>query len=512
MLQELGAQMVSQANNAREAINLCKNSRFDVVFCDYNLGDGQDGQQILEELNLRGLISVATLFLMVTAETSSSQVLGALEYQPDAYITKPFTRQQLEQRLRRLLARNAVLKPIHDAMLQESYLKAIMACEAVIEQYPAVRFATLRLKAECLEKSNQIDEALNLYNRVVEEQPLLWAMVGLGRISFKKKDYQNSLTYFKETLQEFPSQATVLDWIAKCHSAMGMNVEAENQLKDAIGISPKNVRRQSLLGEVAQTLGHFELAHKAYGKAIKEGAYSCIIDASHYQHYFDITAELVMEKQGKDLMRLLEDTELCYKRVESMHAKDAAKLACVQASVAKLYQNADKESQTSKYVSKLAKTLDRPNCEIDNETYQHIENALKVVAQNEKFSSSLKQLHDDLDLKKQVYEETLPEEDNHSDSETVDARLLNREGMQLAKAKRELEALQKYNQAIAIEPENFGYRLNAVQVIAENKMLMNNAKYYQEAKEHLQMLGDTMDQDDERWKRYEALKEKLENA
>ncbi len=511
MLQELGAHNVSQAGNAREAINLCKSTRFDIIFCDYNLGDGQDGQQILEELNLRGLISCSTLFLMITAETSSAQVLGALEYQPDAYVTKPFTRQQLEQRLKRLLARNIVLKPIHDAINSKSSQKGLLACEEVLEKYPAVRFATLRLKAGLLEELGLSEEALRLFNVVVDEQPLLWAMVGIGRLYFYKKDFENALKYFKETAQQFPSQASVLDWVAKCQHEMGLNAEAESILKDAISISPKNVRRQTQLGEVAQSLSHFDLAHKSYGKAIKEGSYSCIINASHYQHYFDNTAELVKEKQGKERMRLLEDTETSYKRVESMHSKDASKLACTQASVAKIYLNAEKDVQINKYLSKLSKTLARPNCNLDKDSLTHIESTLQALSENTAIAANVQKLSTEFNEKKELYRARSESDQMIEEAEPADARLLNREGMQLAKAKRELEALEKYNQAIAMAPNNHGYRLNAVQVIIENKMLMNNSTFLAEAKEHLKKVS-TMDKTDERWTRYLSLNEKMNNA
>lgn len=36
---------------------------------------------------------------MVTAETSKEMVMGAREYQPDAYLTKPLNRAMLEKRL-----------------------------------------------------------------------------------------------------------------------------------------------------------------------------------------------------------------------------------------------------------------------------------------------------------------------------------------------------------------------------------------------------------------------------
>ncbi|CAK0759075.1 hypothetical protein CCP3SC15_2450004 [Gammaproteobacteria bacterium] len=46
------------------------NRSYDIVLCDYNLGDGRDGMQILEEAKQRHLIGLTTVFVMITAESS----------------------------------------------------------------------------------------------------------------------------------------------------------------------------------------------------------------------------------------------------------------------------------------------------------------------------------------------------------------------------------------------------------------------------------------------------------
>ena len=48
MLREMGAQSVDIAASGGEAIGLLNNHRYDVILCDYNLGSGRTGQQLLE--------------------------------------------------------------------------------------------------------------------------------------------------------------------------------------------------------------------------------------------------------------------------------------------------------------------------------------------------------------------------------------------------------------------------------------------------------------------------------
>jgi len=50
MLSEFGFSHIDSAANGTEALNYCKKQSYDLVLCDYNLGPGKNGQQLLEEL------------------------------------------------------------------------------------------------------------------------------------------------------------------------------------------------------------------------------------------------------------------------------------------------------------------------------------------------------------------------------------------------------------------------------------------------------------------------------
>ncbi len=48
MLFKLGTRQVDQAINGAEAIKLCSENDYDIIFCDYNFGDGQDGMLLIQ--------------------------------------------------------------------------------------------------------------------------------------------------------------------------------------------------------------------------------------------------------------------------------------------------------------------------------------------------------------------------------------------------------------------------------------------------------------------------------
>lgn len=115
MLAAYGAVDIRLAKNGDEAVTALQAERHDLVLCDYNLGDGRDGQQVLEQARHRGLLPRCNLFVMVTAENTADMVMGSLECQPDGTLSKPVTRATLQVRLRKLLEKRKELLDIYEA-------------------------------------------------------------------------------------------------------------------------------------------------------------------------------------------------------------------------------------------------------------------------------------------------------------------------------------------------------------------------------------------------------------
>ena len=92
IMRMLGAKKIDSAINGERAIEMMEENKYDIVLCDYNLGSGKDGQQVLEDARHRNLINMATIFIMVTAESTKAMVMGAIEHEPDSYVSKPFSK------------------------------------------------------------------------------------------------------------------------------------------------------------------------------------------------------------------------------------------------------------------------------------------------------------------------------------------------------------------------------------------------------------------------------------
>ena len=273
-LRSLGAKNIDQASSGGEAMGLLARIRYDVVLCDYNLGDGKNGQQVLEEARVRNLINPSTVWLMVSAEKSVESVMGAAEHQPDAYLIKPITEGVLLNRLNRVWHRKQIFRLIDQAYAEKDYLRAARLCDAAIETHKAHEIDLLRMKAKLMERSGEPVKAREAYERVLEQREYQWARAGIAKIRMANGEFEQARQAFQSVIAENRYYIDAYDQLALSYQNMGKLDEACAILERAAKLSPNSVLRQRSLGNVALKLGNVQMAEKAFRKCIAIGEYS----------------------------------------------------------------------------------------------------------------------------------------------------------------------------------------------------------------------------------------------
>ncbi|MBL1140787.1 MAG: response regulator [Proteobacteria bacterium] len=282
MIAPLNPDLVLLAKNGEEAIEHMEETKFDVVFCDYNLGKGKDGQQILEEARHRNLLPYSSIYIMVTAENTSDMVMGAIEYLPDDYISKPFNRTVIHTRLRKQLEKKENLSDISQALAAKNYRKVIQLCDSLLANKPANRLDLLKIKGEQLSTLGEYEKAADLYEDIIEERDIPWAYLSLGKVRYFQKDYDEAIAVLKGLVNENPSNVSAYDWLAKTYEALEDLGKAEEMLTIGISKSPKSLLRQRNLAQLAYKNDDLETAESAYKKAIDIGKYSCYKNTDDY--------------------------------------------------------------------------------------------------------------------------------------------------------------------------------------------------------------------------------------
>lgn len=270
----MGVTKIDTAGNGREAMNQLRATKYDIVICDYNLGPGQNGQQILEESKLRKYIGVSTIWVMVTAEKTSDMVMGAAEVKPDDYLLKPINQGLLESRLEKLIARKQSLSGIETAIKTRDYRAAIAQCDLQLQSKALHPQEILRIKSDLLLTIGDYEAARTLFESILSARSVPWAKTGLGKVLFQAKDYSGAKETFQQVLAENGMYMEAADWLAKTLDALGDAAQAEQVLLEAVKLSPNSPTRQKILGDTAYRNGSLDVAQAAFEKTIKISEFS----------------------------------------------------------------------------------------------------------------------------------------------------------------------------------------------------------------------------------------------
>lgn len=273
LVRAMGVQRVDTAANGKDALQKLRASRYDVVVCDFNLGPGLDGQQVLDEARLHDYIGLSTIWVMVTAEKTAEMVTGVAEAKPDEYLLKPINQGVLQGRLERLLVKKQVLRSVEEAMRAKDYATALQHCDALLAGAGAPG-DLLRIKSELLLKLGDYPAAKALFDSVLAVRDMPWARTGLGRLHFYQGQYELARGVFWQVLEDNPMYIEASDWQARTLQAMDEPHEAQQVLMDAARRSPNVVRRQKELGEIAYRNGELEVARAAFERTVKISEFS----------------------------------------------------------------------------------------------------------------------------------------------------------------------------------------------------------------------------------------------
>jgi len=282
MLHPMGATEATIVYNAHDAIEACKSTKFDIILSDYNLGSKKDGQQLLEELQHEQLIKSSCIFIMITAENTTSMVMAAVEYVPDNYIAKPFNGNLLQSRLQKAMEKKEALLELNRLMRNKQWPEALGLIEDLKQRHPKFKMSCLRAKINALKNLKQLDAGLKIAQEIISIRSIPWVLEAIGELYFLKKEYQKSADIFTQLISEFPMSVDGYDWLSKAQHMMGKAKEAQETLEAAIKRSPKVLQRQKMLGQLAEENNDYDTMSQAYRNAVKYGEYSSFKSADEY--------------------------------------------------------------------------------------------------------------------------------------------------------------------------------------------------------------------------------------
>ncbi len=319
-LSDCGLEKCICVRNIKEAIDKLSANKFDLVVCDYNLGQGSDGQQFLELVRRKHLLPLSTAFLIITGETAYQQVSTAAEYSPDDYLLKPFTAQTLATRLLRIIEKKDALKPIYLHMgAKGDRVKAIAACDALLKD--ATRYASdvLRLKGDLLRQNAQTDEALALYEGVLQQRATPWAVVGKALVLRDAGKADEAQGLLEAALTTYPNYLATYDSLV---DMLKQNdpLAAQEVVEKALKISG-STQRQRDLGELALENKNFERAEAAYRTAVERDRTGFF---KSHDDYAALSRSCVEQGKHKEALAAVKDMGQHFSNTPDLAARQAA--------------------------------------------------------------------------------------------------------------------------------------------------------------------------------------------
>jgi tetratricopeptide (TPR) repeat protein len=344
MLSQLGLREVEDAAAANIGLQKLKQRQYDLVFCEYHLGEGQDGQHFLEDARHHGLLPLSTIFIMVTGESDHGCVAGAAELAPSDYLLKPFAADLLHERIERAVIKRAAFLLAFRAIESTNLHAAIAICAGAEKRFPQYLLDFQRLKAELHLAIGEPDAARAIYQQVIDANAVPWARLGLGKSLFMQKRYADAEQTLAALILENRRYVDAYDWLARAREAQGDFKAAQQAIQDAVAVSPHALRRLRRLGEVALEAGDTETAERTLSEVVRKGKYSEYRDPE--DHLMLVKSQVARnDRQGAEkTVRDLEKTMHGLKKTE----------ACAALSSALVYGQA---GETDKAKAALARAL-----------------------------------------------------------------------------------------------------------------------------------------------------------
>ena len=509
MASMLGAGHVDVATDGIEAMARIQENDYDIILSDYNLGRTKDGQQILEESRFTERLRSTSLFIVITGENAIDMVMGALEYDPDGYITKPYTLNMLKERLIRIISVKEELRKVHEAIDLGMYDRAIKFCLEVLEVKPRLRLPASRLLGQLLIRERKFEQALKIYSNLLNERSVSWAKLGQAICIHKLGDSDSALALLKQTLVDHPLYVQCYDWIARILMKQGKPKAAQKALQKAIEISPKAVLRQMELGRVAYENGDTEVAEQAFKHSVRLGRYSCHKSVQNYlqfaraaQKNLKNPLERTTKNKAGEAIRALEEL-----RQDFGSNKDAMfEASIVESRTHSTMENRQNAVESADKANKILEQMEDPKViyKLDmTEVYIDIEEAekaqtlieqLKDLKLDDKLSAKVKEL--DYKLNGEVQEQQ--------------ATSLNDKGVTFYEQGDLTQAMKIFDQATGFEYAGPSVLLNSIQAkITYMEQSAPNKKMLKECRSLLIRIGE-IKPDDERFGRYSRLRKTYE--
>lgn len=464
MLLSFGAKVIDTAANGDQAMDLVKSHQYDIIISDYNLDESKDGQQVLEELRFMNLLKYTTLYIIITGESSREMVLGAIENQPDDYITKPISQKMMRTRLDRSLIKHEQFYTIRQAIDNRDYIKALQLCDEGIAANMRFHWDYVRFKGQIFILMKSFDKAKALYEEALKEKEFIWAKLGLARTLLELDQTEGVEDILKSILAIDPRYIEALDLLTEYYLKEKQYEKAQESIERATLLSPKSIKRHRQLAEIAEINHDDETCLRAYEEAIRWNYNSCHAKPEDYLAMARKTVEITTGRKGKEVIARAKKAIGVLDRLKRRFPSDLNQLKS-EFVESQLQSNQGKKTLAKNLFATAEKKLNAAKHKDPETQLDHAQSNLLYGDKNKAYNDLSQIAKENKDKPK-----IMARIDRISDvpitaESKKNAAELSQKGIQAYQRKEFDKAIEIFKEALKIFPNHIGVNLNMIQVV-----------------------------------------------
>jgi len=255
--------------SGQAAIKLIMNNYYDVVLSDYNLGGNINGQVILETVRRTYVLDNTTIFIMITADVSYNCVINIIEYEPDGYIVKPFTKADFARRFKKVENQKSIFYKLNNARKERNYNDMQIFAKEIMVSHPYFKNQCLKLEGESLLFQKKYKEAKKHYFKALDvNKEFYWAYYGIALCEIELGFINQAFNYLNYIIKCNRNFLPAYDSLADLKIKKGDYESAQSTMIDLIKLSPYSLKRAERLGILSTKVQDWENVEKIYSHII----------------------------------------------------------------------------------------------------------------------------------------------------------------------------------------------------------------------------------------------------
>lgn len=345
-LEELGFQQVEYVDRASHAITALNNQHYDAVICAYDLREEHGGYSLFEQLRAEHTIPLTTGFVFTSADTSPEAVHAIIELQPDEFLAKPFSVNQLDKRLSKVLRRKKVLRSVYECMDKQDFEGALDAIDDfLIEPRNAEYFPlALKTKGDLLLLCEHYHDAKEFFEAIINVQDFAWARFGLSKCYVELEEFDNAEKTVLELAFNSETMLPAYDLLSELKIKERAFDDALECVTVASDISPRNISRHQKAHQLSRITHDYKNQFDSAKKVVRYAKDSIYDTPDVYLTAARAGVDFAMTSEPAETNKIVKQTNDYLRQLKNAHpkAKVGEQLQVINARLCYLRNDNDK--------------------------------------------------------------------------------------------------------------------------------------------------------------------------